>query len=66
MWAVFTLALGGGLVAAFRAWKALYPLFQPRSRPVRPSTAMAAADPLDDVKRMAVEEAETLLRRGNE
>jgi hypothetical protein len=66
MWAVFTLALGGGLVAAFRAWKAVYPLFQPRARQARPSTATAAAETLDDVKRMAVEEAEALLQQGDE
>ena len=66
MWAAFTLALGGGLVAAFRAWKTLYPLFQPRPRQVRPSRAAVAAETLDDVKRMAVEEAEALLRRGDE
>ncbi len=59
MWAVFTLALSGGLITAFRAWKALYPLFQP----ARTARAPVVAESLDDVKRMAVEEVEALLRR---
>lgn len=61
MWAAFTLALSGGLVAGFRAWKALYPLFQPGRD--TPAAAEAAPESLDEVKRMAVEEAEALLRR---
>lgn len=67
MWAAFTLALGGGLVAAFRAWKALYPLFQPaRSRPSHSGRAPVADETLDEVKRLAVEEAEALLRRDDD
>jgi len=62
MWAAFTIALCAGLVAAYRAWKALYPLFQPTRR-VRQT---AAVDSLGEVQRMAVEEAEALLRQGDE
>lgn len=66
MWAAITLTVGSGLAAAFRAWAALYPTF---NRPAARATVMAAGpttsagDPIDEVKRLAIEEAEALLRR---
>ena len=57
MWAAITIAIGGGLVAGFRVWVALYPVVRdvPSSR--------AAAHGAAEERRSAVAEAEAVLRR---
>jgi hypothetical protein len=73
MWAATTLAIGSGLAVAFRAWVALVAPLSRRDQPRRTGAPAGTStddsraedhsdDSVDRVKRMAVEEAEYLLR----